>query len=282
MQIGLRLHDAKKLPLPECLKTVKEQGFACTHIALSKLDGQTADPAALTPGYAMYLKHEFERSGLDIAVLGNYLNLAHPDKDKLKEIQNKYMAHIRFASILGCSVVGTETGAPNPTYSYDKEANHSKEALEIFIENLKPVVEYAEKMGVILAIEPVYKHIVYNPERARIVLDRIASPNLQIIFDAVNLLHPDNLSRRDGVIKEAISLLGPDIAIIHLKDYILKDGEMVSVGCGLGEMSYDDIIRFAVKSKPYIQATLENTFPENAVQCREFIQGIEQQIKAEV
>ena len=281
MQIGLRLHDAEKLPLAECLTKVKGQGFSCVHVALSKLEGQTSDISALTPGYAMYLRHEFERSGLDIAVLGNYLNLAHPDKAKLREIQRKYMAHLRFASLLGCSVVGTETGAPNPTYSYDKEACHSKEALEIFIENLKPVVEYAEKCGVILAIEPVYKHIVYCPERAREVLDRVDSPNLQIIFDPVNLLHPDNLDRRDEVIKEAIELLGPDIAVIHLKDYILENGEMTCLGCGLGEMDYERVVRFAVHDKPYIQATLENTKPDNAAGCREYIEKLEEQIRIE-
>ncbi len=275
MQLGLRLHDARKLPLSESLRDVKAQGFSCVHLALSKIEGQTSDIDALTPGYAMYLRHEFEKAGLDIAVLGNYLNLAHPDKDKLKEIQRKYMAHLRFASLLGCSVVGTETGAPNPTYSYDKESCHSKEALEVFIENVKPVVEYAEKCGVILAIEPVYKHIVYNPERAREVLDRIASPNLQIIFDPVNLLHPDNLDRRDEVISEAIELLGPDISIIHLKDYVLEGGQMNCLGCGLGEMDYERIVEFAVSKKPYIQATLENTKPENAVSCREYIEGLE-------
>lgn len=275
MQLGLRLHDARKLPLSESLRDVKAQGFSCVHLALSKIEGQTSDIDALTPGYAMYLRHEFEKAGLDIAVLGNYLNLAHPDKDKLKEIQRKYMAHLRFASLLGCSVVGTETGAPNPTYSYDKESCHSNEALEVFIENVKPVVEYAEKCGVILAIEPVYKHIVYNPERAREVLDRIASPNLQIIFDPVNLLHPDNLDRRDEVINEAIELLGPDISIIHLKDYVLEGGQMNCLGCGLGEMDYERIVEFAASKKPYIQATLENTKPENAVSCREYIEGLE-------
>ena len=274
MQIGLRLHDARKRPLGEMLKNVKNQGFSCVHLALSKIEGLTADTHALTPGYALYLKHEFEKSGLDIAVLGNYLNLAHPDKDKLKEIQNRYMAHLRFASLLGCSVVGTETGAPNETYSYDKETCHSEEALEVFIENLKPVIEYAEKMGVILAIEPVYKHIVYSPERARKVLDRIASPNLQIIFDPVNLLHPDNLDRRDEIIESAIDLLGKDIAIIHLKDYILDGGEMRCLGCGLGQMNYKKIISFAEEKKPYIQATLENTTPDNATECREYIENI--------
>ena len=275
MQIGLRLHDAEKLPLEECLAKVKAQGFSCVHLALSKIPGLTADPDALTPGYAMYLRHAFEKAELDIAVLGNYLNLAHPDQAKLKEIQHKYLAHLRFASLLGCSVVGTETGAPNPEYHYDKEACHSKEALEIFIENLKPVVEYAEKCGVILAIEPVYKHIVWNPERAREVLDRVASPNLQIIFDPVNLLHPDNLSRRSEAIREAIDLLGPDIAIIHLKDYVLTEvdkGELKAVGCGLGEMDYSMILKFAKEKKPYIQATLENTTPTNAESCRRYIE----------
>ena len=46
---------------------------------------------------------------MDIAVLGNYLNLAHPDEAALAAIQEKYYAHIRFASLLGCGMVGTET-----------------------------------------------------------------------------------------------------------------------------------------------------------------------------
>ena len=279
MQIGLRLHDAEKTSLDKMLINVKNQGFSCVHLALSKIDGLPADIDALSPGYATWLRHRFEEAGLDIAVLGNYLNLAHPDKQKLKEIQKRYYAHLRFASLLGCSVVGTETGAPNETYTYDKASCHSSEALGIFIENLKPVVECAEKMGVILAIEPVYKHIVYSPERARKVLDSINSPNLQIIFDPVNLLHPDNMDRRDEVIDNAIELLGSDIAILHLKDYVLEDGTMRCLGCGLGEMNYEKIIEYMVRKKPFIQATLENTTPQDAVSCREYIKSIEEQYK---
>ena len=113
------------------------QDAYCVHLALSKIEGLYSNVDSLSPGYAMYLKHLFQNAGLDIAVLGNYLNLAHPDSDTLKAIQQKYVAHLRFASHLGCSVVGTETGAPNSTYSYDKEACHSDWALDLFIENLK-------------------------------------------------------------------------------------------------------------------------------------------------
>lgn len=276
IQIGLRLHDSAETSFRERLINVHDQGFSCVHVALSKIPGLPADREMLTPGYAAWLRHAFEAAGLDIAVLGCYKNLANPNRAVLVDTQKTYEYNIRFAAQLGCGMVGTETGAPNETYTYDKEACHSEEALRTFITNLRPVVKYAESCGVIIAIEPVYKHIVWNPRRARIVLDAIDSPNLQIIFDPVNLLHPDNLDHRDEVIAEAIELLWPDIAMIHLKDYIYKDGAMTSVGCGLGEMNYDSIIRFALEKKPFIEATLENTKPENAEQCRKYIESIEE------
>lgn len=274
MQLGIRLHDIEKTSLENRLRIAKEQGFKCGHLALSKVISEyPVNEGALTPGLAMYLKKIFAENELDIAVLGCYLNLANPNEESLKAIQNKYLAHIRFASLLGVGVVGTETGAVNEKYTFE-ERNHSDEALEIFINNLRPVVEYAEKMGVIMAIEPVYKHIVCNPVRARKVLDAIASPNLQIIFDPVNLLDISNYQNRNEIIHEAIEVLGKDIAMIHIKDFVVKDGKLDSVAAGTGNMDYTQIIKFMKEQKPYVHVTLENTVPENAVKSREYIQGI--------
>lgn len=274
MQLGIRLHDIKKAPLEERLAIAHEQGFSCGHLALSKVISEyPVDDSALTPGYALYLKKLFAKNELDVAVLGCYLNLANPNEESLAAIRHRYLAHIRFASLLGAGVVGTETGAVNEAYKFE-ERNHSEEALEIFIRNVKPVVEYAEKMGVILAIEPVYKHIVCNPARARKVLDAIASPNLQIIFDPVNLLDISNYKNRDEIIEEAMDVLGEDIAMVHIKDFVVEDGNLVSVAAGTGEMDYRKIIRFIKTRKPYIHVTLENTVPENAVAARTYIQGL--------
>lgn len=274
MQLGIRLHDTKDFPLPERLDEVNRQGFSCVHLALSKvIKENSVAPEALTPGYAMYLKRLFWDKKLDIAVLGCYLNLANPNPEKLKEIVEKYKAHIRFASLLGCGVVGTETGAPNEEYKHEP-ACHSEEALELFIKNLRPVVEYAEEMGVILAIEPVWKHIVCNPRRARRVLDEINSPNLQIILDPVNLLDVSNYKQQVEIVEEAIDLLGKDVAVVHIKDYVIKDGNIDSVAAGCGKMDYTALMKFIKERKPYIHATLENTVPENAVQAREHIQKL--------
>lgn len=279
MQLGIRLHDIKKAPLEERLSIAHEQGFACGHLALSKVISEyPVDDGALTPGYALYLKKLFAKNELDIAVLGCYLNLANPNLESLNKIRKRYLTHIRFASLLDVGVVGTETGAVNEEYKFE-ERNHSEEALDIFIHNVRPVVEYAEKMGVIFAIEPVYKHIVCNPKRARRVLDEINSPNLQIIFDPVNLLDISNYKNRDEIIEEAMELLGDDIAMIHIKDFVVEDGKLVSVAAATGEMDYTKIMKFIRERKPYVHVTLENTVPENAVAAREYIQNLWEQAK---
>lgn len=271
MQLGIRLHDTTKRPFEERIKEVHDLGFTCGHLALAKvIDEFPTTDEAMTPGLAMYIKKVFEKNDVDIAVLGCYLNLANPNKEQLAETVHRYMAHIRFASLLGCGVVGTETGAPNEAYTFTPEC-HTDEALKIFIENVRPVVEYAEKMGVIFAIEPVYRHIVWNPERARKVLDEINSPNLQIIFDPVNLLDIPNYKDRDAIFEQAIDLLGEDIAMVHLKDFRVEDGKMYSMGCGMGEMDYTRILKFMKERKPYIHATLEDTKPENNQAAKNYI-----------
>jgi len=274
MQIGIRLHDTTALPLEERLAIIKKQGFTCAQVALSKVYGDfPLSPGALTPGLAMYLRRLFQSYEIDIAVLGCYLNLANPDPIQMESILNTYLAHIRFASVLGCGVVGTETGAPNIHYVFEP-ACHTKEALQILVHNLNRIVTYAEKMGVMIAIEPVRNHIVYNPQIARQVLDEIKSPNLQIIFDPVNLLGMDNFVMQTQIIDEAIDLLGDDIAVIHMKDFIIQNEKMVSVAAGTGNLNYQPIINFIKTKKPMIHCTLENTKPETAVMAKKFIQSL--------
>lgn len=280
IQIGIRLHDVNTTREPALqtmearARTAREEGFSCVHLALSKvISGVTFDEAAMTEGLAMRIRRVFGENGLDVAVLGCYLNLAHPDPGKLREIQARYYAHIRVAALAGACMVGTETGAPNAAYKYEP-ACHGQAALEAFLRGLAPVVEEAEKRGVTLAIEPVWNHIVWNPDRALAVIRAMGSRNLRIIFDPVNLLSPENVDDRERVIGEAMDKLSDRIAMVHLKDFVRENGRLVSVAAGTGEMDYTAILSFLKARKPYVMATLENTDDTNAVQAREHIEGI--------
>lgn len=280
MQLGIRLHDvnaalpAEDQTLEARARKAREEGFSCVHLALSKcIKGVNFDNAALTEGLAAYVRRVFHKQELDVAVLGCYLNLAHPDPEQVKAFQARYFGSLRVAALAGIGMVGTETGAPNAAYKFDANT-HSREALRTFMWNLEPVLEMAEKYGVMMAIEPVRSHIVYNVDRALQVIEGMESPNLRIIFDPVNLLAADNVDRRDAVLDAAMDKLCDHIAMVHLKDYVRTENGLVSVAAGTGEMDYTAILRFLKARKPFIQATLENTSNDNAVQARELIERL--------
>lgn len=274
MRLGIRAHDTKYAPLDELIPNIHNMGFKCMHIALTKsIKEFTPDICTMTPGLAMHIRELCIENKVDVAVLGCYLNLCNPNPEQHKKIVEKYKANIRFASILGCGVVGTETGAVNEEYKYEP-ANHTEEALNLFIENLKPIVKYAEQFGVIIAIEPVWKHIVCTIERARKVLDAIDSPNLQIIFDPVNVLYPGNIDRQDEIIEQAFDLLRDEIAVVHCKDFVVEGDDLKSIAAGTGGLNYPLLLKKIKQYKPYVHCTLENTVPENAIATRDFMEKL--------
>lgn len=282
LQLGIRLHDVNATAGEKTMEAraakAREEGFSCVHLAYQKvMAGVSFDDAALNEGLASFTRRVFREQGLDIAVLGCYLNLAHPDPVELQKIKSRYFGHLRVAALAGCSVVGTETGAPNAQYKLDGNT-HSREALDTFIRNLAEVVEQAEHWGVSMAIEPVWSHIVYNADRAVEVLSAIKSPNLRIILDPVNLLCPENADNREAVFQDAFEKLRDHIAVVHLKDFVRREGRLVSVAPGTGEMNYENLLRLLKTGKPFVQATLENTSNENAVQARELIQRLYEQV----
>ncbi len=285
MNIGIRLHDTLGSNLSEHLAAARAQGFTCVHIAMSKVDPtfKMADaPGLLTDELAEFVKAELERNGQTCALLGCYLNLCSPDLEQHARTLEIYKAHLRFAKKIGAALVGTETGAPNTTYSTCPEC-YTEEALQLFIDRVTPVVRYAEEVGQLFAIEPVSRHIVSTPERCERVLKAVNSPNLKVILDAVNLLSEENVAQAKSVIADGIARLGRATALLHMKDYIpyaeargqqLKAAvpntdvfsNVVSCACGLGDMDYAPLCALA---KQYdLPMTLENTNPSNAQAAR--------------
>ena len=265
MKIGIRLRDTIQGTLEERLRFVKGQGFECAHLALSKtvpgFSMKDAPEKLADPGFAEAVKGAFAGTETECAVLGCYLNLTHPDPEERERTQEIYFAHLAFAKKTGAWMVGSETPA-HPQSAFAKDAPRSEEAFRCFLDGLRPVVRRAEEEGMIMAVEPVYSHIVSTPERAERMLREINSPSLRIILDAVNLLGPDNADRREEVLEDAMSRLGDRVAILHMKDYRRENGQLTAEACGEGEMDYGALMAFARLRD--LSMTLENTKPENA------------------
>lgn len=291
MNIGIRLHDTAGSNLAEHLAAAKAQGFTCVHIAMGRVipGFNMADaPALLTDELADYVRSELEKNGQTCVLLGCYLNLCSPDLEDHAKTVEIYKAHLLFAKKIGALLVGTETGAPNTTYSTCPEC-FTDEALQLFIDRVTPIVRYAEEVGQLFAIEPVIRHIVSTPERCEKVLKAIGSPNLKVILDAVNLLSEDNVADAKAVVADGIARLGKDTALLHMKDFTPFASEkgqhlkatvdntdvfsnVVSCACGLGDMDYAPLCALAKERN--IPMTLENTTPTNAVAARMHLESI--------
>ena len=275
MNIGIRLHDTKPGSLKERLAFAKAQGFTCAHVALSKvLDDFSMEeaPRKLTEEYARSVRKDFDESGLECAVLGCYLNIADQNPERRAKTQEIYKAHLRFAPMIGARVVGTETFA-NPEMRLAEPAGQSEEAFRLFMDSLEPLVRCAEENGAVLAIEPVWSHVIATPERAARMLEEMPSDHLQIILDAVNLVSPENAGKTEDIIRNAISLLGDRVRILHMKDFVMTpEGKMDACACGTGSMKYEQLLAFGrAKDLPM---TLENTVPDNAEQARLHLERI--------
>jgi sugar phosphate isomerase/epimerase len=149
IQLGIRLHDTAELPFEERLETVRAQGFSCVHLALSKVSGLPSAPETLTPGYAMALRHLFDKKELDIAVLGCYLNLGNPDAADdgadPESVSGAYPAGFAMSGLRGSRNGNRER--LNEDYHYDPQDTVSQQALELLIRNLRPIVSLCGEDG---------------------------------------------------------------------------------------------------------------------------------------
>ena len=281
MNIGIRLHDTLPGTLAERLGYARAQGFSCAHLAMSKaLQGfAMADaPALLTEELAAQVRGDFEAQGMTCAVLGCYLSLADTNEEQRRHTQGIYRAHLRFSRMIGARVVGTETPLAKGT-AFGQPGWDSEEALQLFIDSVRPVVRWAEEEGQILAIEPVFRHVMSTVERTERVLEAIPSDNLRVILDAVNLISPALVDSVDEVVEQAIRRLGDKVSVLHMKDFDRTSlpVELHSIACGTGEMRYERLLAFGRERD--LPMTLEDTKPHNAEAARLHLEQVAAQLK---
>lgn len=271
LSIGMRAHDMPAATFEELIPKISNHDLKCIQLALKKsLTEFSVENEALTPGLALYLKKILHANNIDVSVLGCYLNMATPDEKELKHTLDTYKANMRFAKYLGAVMVGTETGAVNVEYKYTPE-NKTDKAFDILVKSVAELTDYAEKLGVTFGIEPVSSHIIYDVKRARKLLDTIASPNIQIILDPINIFNVENYVNQEEIMEEAFELLGENIIAVHVKDFIIEDNKKKGVPIGTGIFNYEKLLSLLKKHKPYIQVLMEDTKPDNVIASRDHI-----------
>ncbi|MBP1907750.1 sugar phosphate isomerase/epimerase [Paenibacillus turicensis] len=257
LQLGVRAHDLKCNTLSELIHKIR--GFSLQHIqfaAAKSFPQEVSTPLSLTRNLAQAYGEAFQQAGMQIEVLGCYVNIVHPDKNKQKEAIDAFKLHIQLCSTLGAKMVGTETGSLGKGYCED---NFTAEAFAAVVKATREMVDEAEQHNVIVGIEPGVNHPLYKAELAHELVHKINSKHLKIILDCANLITSSNYIEQKSLFENAIALLDPAIAVVHLKDFIIKDGKVVFVPVGEGMLNFDPILKYMKHKKPNLVGLIEST-----------------------
>ena len=275
MRIGVRGHDVGKYTLDELAAKIEEKDLKSIQLVMKKAvtEFKVTDDC-LTPGLASFVRETFAKHHVNVSMLGCYINMSHPDDEELEKLLTTYKKYLRFASMLGCSLVGTESGALNAEY-VDGPENHTEEAFNRCVSSLKIMVDAAEKLGVIVAIEGQVRHVLSTPQKVKRAIDEVGSDNVEAIFDLFNFLNDDNYMNQDQIIRDAFDLYGDKIVLIHAKDFYIEDGHVVQTpAIGTGQFNYPLLLSLIKERKPHIDVILEGTSPEVIESSMKYLQEI--------
>ena len=276
---GMRCHDiAPKGTVQEVLDKVVDNGVLQIQLAMGKsFSDFDSSYGHYSPGAAHMLRKELDKRGIHVAVLGCYINPTNPDESKREAEIRRFIEHLKYAKILGADMVGTETGRYDADfkvvpYTYT-EGNY-----QILLKSMRQIVKAAEKLGVTVGVEAVHDHTLYCPEIMRRFLEDMDSPNVEAILDPVNLISAENYQNQDEVIEKAFKLYADRISVLHIKDFVMVDGQPEFAMVHDGLFHYEHLLKLVKQYKPYAAMLLENSRPGRCHQDIAYLESIYQNI----
>lgn len=279
MNYGMRCHDiCPKADIDTVLDAVKENHIDQIQLAFGKsFAGYNFDCGHYSPGFARMIGKKLKERGIHVAVLGCYINPTNPNEAQREAAVDKFIEHLKYAKGIGADMVGTETGRCSEDFSVVPET-YTEENYRVLLKSMRRIVNAAEKLGMIVGVEAVHDHTLYEPERMRRFLEDIDSPNVEAILDPVNLINAENYRNQEEVLSRAFRLYGDRITMVHVKDFRMEKGtpEFEHVGDGL--FDYKPLLSWLKKEKPYITMLLENSRPERYHSDVAYLQKIYEQV----
>jgi len=275
VNFGIRGHDlGGKQSFNDFLAKVSKNNIEQVQLAFKKsISDIDFSVGHYNPGLAHFISKNLKANNIHVAVLGCYINPTNPNESKRKEAIKQFIENLKYAKKIGADLVGTETGRYDENFKI-VPYTYTEGCYQLLLETMGEIVSAAEKLGVIVGIEPVATHTLYCPEIAKRFLDDLNSPNVEIILDPVNLIDESNFLNQEDVLDRAFRFLGDKISIIHIKDFRIEDGNVKFEKVGDGLFNYEPLFKFIKENKPHITMLIENSNEERFKRDCEYLKAI--------
>lgn len=238
IQIGILLGTFRRDTLEARLDAVKSCGLDCVQVSLD-CAGLSDMPDQITPEVAGRIRRAAAERGITIASVQGTFNMCHPDAGQRRTGLKRLRVLAEACAQMGTAKIHLCTGTRATSGIWRRHPdNDTPEAWRDMAACVREAAEIARQAHVVLAFEPEVSNVVNSVQKARRLLDEIASPALKVTIDPANIFHAGELPRMREMLDEAFALLGKDIALAHAKD-LDHDGDAGHKAAGQGKLDYD-------------------------------------------
>jgi sugar phosphate isomerase/epimerase len=273
--LAVRGHDLTNVHSPQDLaRRISEQGIKNVQFALNASFPELSGAQLMNPGMGSFFKNEFQQKGIQVALLSCYSNLIHPNPEEREKILQKFERYLFHARYFGASMVASETGSVIPTLGYSED-NFATEVFDDLVGVVQRLVKAGENYQMVVGIEAGLNHPLFSNAKIQELIDRVPSDFLGIVYDPTNLITPETAKNQVEIVAEAFEQFGDKIVCLHLKDYVIEDGRVVSVPFGEGIIAYKEILQIVKQYKPYCYVVLEGTKDDGIKRAVSMIEEIE-------
>ncbi len=273
MKLGIFTRVFERPTLEETLDAVKTGGFASVQFDLSSAGLADAPDAAPTTRFCDQIRFSFSERGIEMAAVSGTVNMIHPDPTERERELRRLEKVITSARGLGTTIVTLCTGTCNPDYLWRwHPKNDSPGAWTDLLVAMERTVRVAEAHHVTVALEPEVNNVVDSADKARRLIDEIASPALKVVIDGANLFHAGELPRMREVLDHGFDVLGEHIVLAHAKD-LSHDGDAGHDAAGTGLLDYDRYLRLLRDTGFTGSLVLHSLTEAQAPTCAAFVRG---------
>lgn len=245
MKLGCRAHDYGRHSPAQLAALLAGKGYNACQLAPAKALQGVDSYQQLTPEDAAAIGEAFSQAGVEISVLGCYMDLSNPDPDIRQAAVSNVIHCLRLQAAMGAGCVGSES-----SYDHLDEAEKARR-FPLLLDSVLRITEAAAQYGGVFAIEPVFWYPLDSLQRTQTLLDAAADPeHLALIFDPANLLKKRNQSHQAEVWNPWLETFGSRIRAMHIKDFVLEGDVYCPRSLGQGVMDYTAIRRWLARCRP--------------------------------
>ena len=272
LKLGIRGHDLPGAPfetLDDFVKSFKQ--FDLDYVQL--VNKKAFRNFNMDPHFILESADKFKENGIQVAMVGAYFNMIHPDEEKRLDGVEYFKWNMEIAPVYNCHIIGSETGSANGDKWTYNEYNHTEEAYQRVKETVTDLKKYGKIFKTRPVIEGAYAHTVYKPELLQRLVDETEIHDVTI--DVYNYLNIDNYMHATEIFDTCMDLFKDKIRIFHLKDFNVVDGKLKQCGISKGIMDWKYFISRIKRETPDAVLIMEGITGEDIQTSIDYIRGLE-------